>query len=38
MSIENHGGMMMTKENSSFLLQRSLAIQPTETYGSKQKE
>jgi hypothetical protein len=38
-SMENHGGMMMSKEeNSWFVLQNSLEILPAETPGSKQEE
>jgi hypothetical protein len=38
MSMENHGGMMLTEESSSLTHQNSLAILSTETTGSNQEE
>jgi hypothetical protein len=36
--MENHGGMMLTEENSWYVHQSSLAILPAESSGSKQEE
>jgi hypothetical protein len=36
--MENHGGMMSTEENSSFIHQSSLAVLPEKLSGSKQEE
>jgi hypothetical protein len=38
MGMENHGGMISTKENSLFVHQSSLSILPAESSSSEQEE